>query len=104
MKLTTSDAHTGADLVPELCQVDFHQQSAGVIQDSLVRHADSASQHLVHKTKRPESTKAVAREVQAGAAHWPRFSTLNDFRNEPLLAERSAERETRDSAADYQDA
>lgn len=104
MKLTTSDAHAGTDLVPELCQVDFRQHPAGVIQDSLMRHPDSSSQHLVSKTKRPESTNAVAREVQAGAARWPRGSTLDDFRNEALLAERSAERETRDSAADDQDA
>jgi hypothetical protein len=104
MKVTTSDAHTGADLVPELCHVDFRQHSAGVIQDSLMRHPDSSSQHLVRKAKRPEHTNAVAWEVQAGAGRWPRGSPFDDFRNETLLAEHSAEGETGDSAADYQDA
>ena len=68
MKLTTSDAHTGADRVPEPCQLDFRQLSSPVIQNSLMRHADSSSQHLVRKTKRPESANAVAGEVKAGAA------------------------------------
>jgi hypothetical protein len=104
MKLTTSDAHAGADWVPELCQFDFRQLSPGVIQDSLMRYADSSIQHPVRKTKRPESADAVAGEIKARTTGRPRRSTLDDFRKEALLAQRSAECKTRDSAADNQDA
>ena len=38
-----------------------------VIQSSLMRHADSSSQHRVRKTKRPESTNAVTWQMKAGA-------------------------------------
>jgi hypothetical protein len=104
MKLTASDAHTLADSVPELCQVDFGQLSSRVIQDSLIGHTDGASEHRIRKPKRPESANAVPGEVQAGAARWPRRRTLDDFRNDTLLSQCSAECETRDSAADNQDA
>lgn len=69
-----------------------------------MRHADSPRHELVGKTKRAESANAVPGEVQAGAARWPRCRTLDDFRNDTLLSQGSAERETRDSAADNQDA
>jgi hypothetical protein len=39
----------------------------------------------------PESANAIAGEVNAGAARWPRRRTLDDFRNEALLSQRSAE-------------
>jgi hypothetical protein len=69
-----------------------------------MRHADSSSQHFVSETKRPESSNAVAGEVQASASRLPRPSTLDDFRNEALRSQRSPERETRDSATDDQNA
>lgn len=89
---------TGAD------SLDFRKLSSRVIQNSLMRHPDSSSQHFVRKTKRSESANAVTGEVKAGAARWPRCSTFDDFRNEALLSQRSAECETRDSTADDQDA
>ena len=104
MKLTASDAHAGADRVPELGQLDFRQLSSPVIQDSLMGHADSSRQHLVRNTKGTESASTVAGEVKAGAARWPQRSALDDLRNEALLSQRSAECETRDSATDDQDA
>jgi hypothetical protein len=104
MKLTASDSHAWANPVPELCQLDFRQLSSCVIQDSLMRHADGSSQHRVRKTKRPESANAVPGEVQAGATRWPRRRTLDDFRNDTLLSQCSAECETRDSPTDNQDA
>jgi hypothetical protein len=104
MKLTASDADAEADPVPELCQLDFCQQSSRVIQDSLMGHTDTSREHGIRKPQRPESANAVPGEVQAGAARWPRRRTLDDFRNDTLLSECSAERETRDSAADNQDA
>ena len=104
MKLTTSDAHAEADRIPELCQLDFRKLSSGVIQNSLMRHADCSSQHGVRKTKRPESANAVTGEVKSGAARGPRCSTFDDFRNEALLSQRSAECETRDSTTDNQNA
>jgi hypothetical protein len=104
MKLTTNDAHAGTDRVPELCQLDFRQLSSCMVENSLMRHADSPSQHLVRKTKRPESADAVAGEIKARSAGWPRCRTLDDFRNEAPLAQRSAECETRDSATDNQNA
>ena len=104
MKLTTSDAHAGTDRVPELCQLDFRQLSSCMVENSLMRHADSPSQHLVRKTKRPESADAIAGEIKARSAGWPRRSTLDDFRNDTLFSQCSAECETRDSAADNQDA
>lgn len=103
MKLTTSDAYAGADRVPELGQLDVCQLSSPVIQDSLMRHADSPSHQLVGKTKRAESANAVPGEVQSGTARWPRCRTLDDFRNDTLRSQCSAECETRDSAADNQD-
>ena len=102
MKLTTSDAHTGADRVPEPCQLDFRQPSSSVIENSLMRHADSPSQQLVRKTQPPESANAVGGHVKAGAARRPRCGTFDDFRNEALLSQRSGECETRDSTADNQ--
>ena len=104
MKLTTRDPYAEADRVPDLRQLDFRQLSPGVVQNSLMRHADSSSQHLVRETKRPESADAVAWEIKTSTAGWPRRSTLDDLRNEALLAQRSAECETRDAAADNQDA
>ena len=100
MKLTTSDAHAKADRIPELCQLDFRKLSPRVIQDSLMRHANGSSQHFVRKTKRTECANAVAGEVQASATRLPRSRTLDDFRNEALLSQRSAQGETRDSATD----
>ena len=93
-----------ADPVPELCHVDVRQQSSGVIQYSLMRHADGASQHLVGQAQRPERANAVAGQVEAGAACRPGRRTLDEFRNEGLLAQRPAESETGDSATNYQDA
>jgi hypothetical protein len=104
MKVTTSDAHADTDWVPELCQLDFRQPSSGVIQNSLMRHADSSSQHLVRKTKRAESANAVAGEIKASTGDRPRRCTLDDLRNEALPAQRSSDCEARDSAADNQDA
>jgi hypothetical protein len=104
MKLTASDAHAEADAVPELCQLDFCQLSSRVIQDSLMGHTDGSSEHRIRKPERPESANAVSGEVQAGAARWPRRRTLDDFRNYTLLSQCSGECETRDSAADNQDA
>ena len=69
-----------------------------------MRHADSPSHHAFRKPKRPESANAVPGEVQAGAARWPRRRTLDDFRNDTLLSQCSAECETRDSATDNQNA
>ena len=69
-----------------------------------MRHADGSSQHRVRNTQGTESANAVPREVKAGAARWPHRSALDDFRSEALLSQRSAECETRDSAADDQDA
>ena len=94
----------GPTVFQSCCQLDFRQLSSRVIQNSLMRHADSSSQHLVRKTKRPESANAVAGKVKAGATRWPRRGTLDDFRNEALLSQRSAECETRDSATDNQNA
>jgi hypothetical protein len=104
MKFTASDAHAESNPVPELCQLDFCQQSSRVIQDSLMGHMDSSSEHGIRKPKRPESANAVPGEVQSGAASWPRCRTLDNFRNYTLLSQCSAECETRDSAADNQDA
>ena len=104
MKLTAGDAHAEADAAPELCQLDFCQLSSRVIQDSLMGHTDGSSKHRIRKPKRPESANAVPGEVQAGAVRWPRRRTLDDFRNDTLLSQCSAECETRDSAADNQDA
>jgi hypothetical protein len=67
-------------------------------------HADGSSQHLVRNTQGTESANAVTRKVKAGAARWPQRGALDDFRNEALLSQRSAECETRDSATDDQDA
>jgi hypothetical protein len=104
MKLIASDAHAEADAAPELCQLDFCQLSSRVIQDSLMGHTDGTCEHRIRKPKRPESANAVPGEVQAGAARWPRRRTLDDFRNDTLLSQCSAECETRDSAADNQNA
>jgi hypothetical protein len=104
MKVSTSDAHTEADRIPELCQFDFRELSSRVIQNSLMRHADSSSQHLLRKTKHPESANAVAGEVKARTSGWPRHSTFDDLRSEALPSKRPAERETRDSATDNQNA
>jgi hypothetical protein len=103
MKLTASDAHAQAHAIPELCQLDFCQLSSRVVQDSLMGHTDSSSEHGIRKPKRPESANAVPGEVQAGAACWPRRRTLDEFRNDTLLSQCSGERETCDSATDNQD-
>jgi hypothetical protein len=103
VKLTASDAHAEADPVPDLCQLDFCQQSSRVIQDPLMGHTDSSSEHGIRKPKRPESANAIPREVQAGAACWPRRRPLDDFRSDTLFSQCSAECETRDSATDNQD-
>jgi hypothetical protein len=75
-----------------------------MIQNPLMRHADSASQHRVRKIKRAKRANAVAREVQAGTADRPRRCALDDFRNDALLAQRSGECKTGDAATDDQDA
>ena len=67
-------------------------------------HTDSSSEHGIRKPKRLESANAVPGEVQAGAARWPRRRTLDEFRNDTLFSQCSAECETRDSATDNQDA
>ena len=67
-------------------------------------HTDGSSKHRIRKPERPESANAVSGEVQAGAVRWPRQRTLDDFRNDTLLSQGSGECETRDSAADNQDA
>jgi hypothetical protein len=103
MKLTASDAHAEADWVPDLCQLDFCQQSSRVIQDSLMGHTDGSSEHRIRKPKRRESANTVAGDVQARAARWPRRRTLDDFGNDTLFSQCSAECETRDSATDNQD-
>ena len=103
MKLTASDAHAHADPVPELGQLDFCQLSSRMVQDSLMGHRDGSNEHRIRKPQRLESANAVPGEVQAGAAGWPRRRTLDDFRNDILFSQCSAECETRDSATDNQD-
>jgi hypothetical protein len=71
VKVMTSNAHTGTDRLPEFCQLDFGQLSSCVIQNPLMRHADSSSKHFVRKTKRTERTNAVAGEVKASTAGRP---------------------------------
>jgi hypothetical protein len=75
-----------------------------VIQNSLMRHADPSSHHLVRKPKGSQRPDAVAREVKAGTGRWPRRGALDEFRNEALLSQPAGERETRDSATDNQNA
>jgi hypothetical protein len=104
MKLAAVDAHTGADGTPNLRKIDVGQMSSGVIENSLTRHGNGSSQHLVRKTERFESSNAVAGEVKAGAGCWPRGRALDDFRRKAPLAQRSPERETGDPATDNQDA
>jgi hypothetical protein len=79
MKITTSNAHTRTHRLPELCHVNLRQLSTGVIQDSLLRHADGSSQHLIGKTKRVERTNAISGEIEASTARWPRCGPLYDF-------------------------
>ena len=102
MKLTTSDANARTDCAPHLRQFDFRQLSSGVIQDSLVRHADGSSQHLVCQTKRLQRANAVSRDVQAGTARRPRCDPFDDVRNDALLLQCPAESKTRDATADNQ--
>ena len=64
----------------------------------------SASQYFVRKTKPLESADAIARDVEAGAAFRPGSSTLDDFRSESALSQRSAEREPPNSATNDQNA
>jgi hypothetical protein len=104
VEVMPSDAHARTDPLPELCQLDFGQLSSCMIQNPLMRHADSSSQHHVRKTKRAKSANAVAGEVQAGTADRPRRRALDDFRNDALLAQRSGECKTCDAATDDQDA
>jgi hypothetical protein len=74
-----------------------------MIQNPLIRHADSSSQHRVCKTKRAKRANAIAREVQADTADRPRRCALDQFRNDALLAQRSGECKTCDAATDDQD-
>ena len=61
MKLTASDAHAEADPVPELCQLDFCQLSSRVIQDSLMGHTDSSSEHGIRKPQAPRERECRSR-------------------------------------------
>jgi hypothetical protein len=104
VKVMTSDTDARTDRLPECCQLDLRQLLSGVIQNPLMRHADSPSKHPLRKTERAESSNSVAGKIKAGTAGGPRGHALDDFRNEALLAKCSGECETSDSAADNQDA
>jgi hypothetical protein len=69
-----------------------------------MRHADSSSQHLVGKTEHAERADAVPGKIEACTARRPRGCPLDDFGIQAVLAQRSGERKTRNSAADNQDA
>ena len=102
MKLTPGDTNARTDCAPHLRQFEFRQLLSGVIQDSLVRHADGSSQHLVGQTKRLQRANAVPRNVQTGAARRPRFAPFDDVRNDALPLQCPAESKTRDATADNQ--
>ena len=102
MKLTTGDANAGTGPAPHLRQFDLQQPSSGVIQDSLVRHADGSSQHPICQPKRLQRANAVSRDVQPGATRGPRCGAFNDVRDDLPLKQRPAQSKARDATADNQ--
>ena len=84
MKLTASDANARTDSAPHLRELDFRQLSSRVIPESLVRHADGSSQHLVCQPKRLQRANTVSGDIQAGTTRRPRCGPLDDVRNDSL--------------------
>ena len=102
MKLAASDANARTDSAPYLRQFDFRQLSSGVIPESLVRHTDGSSQHLVCQPKRLQRANAVSGDIQAGTTRRPRCGPLDDVRYDPLLLQRPAESKPRETTTDNQ--
>ena len=102
MKLTTGDANAGTGPAPHLRQFDLQQPSSGVIQDSLVRHADGSSQQRLCQPKLLQRANAVSGDVQTGATRGPRCGAFNDVRDDLPLKQRPAQSKARDATADNQ--
>ena len=65
MKLGPGDPDAGTDHSPGLGEIDFGEDSPPVIEQTLMRYADRATQELVDEAQRPESSDPVGREVTA---------------------------------------